>query len=196
VAPAAHRRGADRGGARSAVFAPVERLGLIVIDEEHDSSYKHEGDPRYDARHVAAARGPTLRRLVAGSATPRPETAHALRRLRLRERVGTARSAVRVLDMRGAGHPLHPETRRALGTARKSIVLLNRRAGRTSSPAARAGRRGSARTATSRLSCTAPSARSRAITAATASACRSAATRAARSRSRAMARAPSGWRRS
>src|SRR2546423_504614 len=61
-------------GPRSAVFAPIEDVGLIVVDEEHESSYKHEGDPRYDAREVAeerARRGGAL--LLAGSATPRAE---------------------------------------------------------------------------------------------------------------------------
>jgi primosomal protein N' (replication factor Y) len=116
-------------GPRSAVFAPVADLGLVVIDEEHDSSYKHEGDPRYDARAVAAERarraGATL---LAGSATPRPETWHGLPHLRLPSRVDSRPlPPVRVLDMRGAQHPLHPLTRRALAAARKSIVLLNRR---------------------------------------------------------------------
>ncbi len=117
-------------GPRSAVFAPVERLGLIVVDEEHDASYKHEGDPRYDARHVAAYRAAyTGARLLLGSATPRPETAYRIATVKLTERVGGARAlpAVRVLDMRGAHHALHPETRRALTSASKSIVLLNRR---------------------------------------------------------------------
>ena len=117
-------------GPRSAVFAPVANLGLIVVDEEHDASYKQEGDPRYDARHVAAYRAyQSGARLLAGSATPRPETIHTMRRLRLPTRVAGGRDLppVRVLDMRGAQHSLHPETRRALGASRKSIVLLNRR---------------------------------------------------------------------
>jgi primosomal protein N' (replication factor Y) len=116
-------------GPRSAVFAPVADLGLVVVDEEHDASYKHEGDPRYDARRVAAERARRAgARLLVGSATPRPETWAALPRLSLRERAdGRPLPPVRVLDMRGAGHPLHPETRRALGDARKAIVLLNRR---------------------------------------------------------------------
>jgi len=116
-------------GPRSAVFAPVADLGLIVVDEEHDASYKHEGDPRYDARRVAAERARrTGARLLAGSATPRPESWRGLPHLRLTERVNGRRlPPVKVLDMRGSRHPLHPETRGALAAARKSIVLLNRR---------------------------------------------------------------------
>jgi primosomal protein N' (replication factor Y) len=112
-------------GPRSSVFAPIERLGLIVIDEEHDPSYKHEGDPRYDARRVAERRGVTL---VCGSATPRPESALGLRRLRLPERVdGASLPPVKILDMRGVSSALHPETTEALHGAGKAIVLLNRR---------------------------------------------------------------------
>jgi primosomal protein N' (replication factor Y) (superfamily II helicase) len=116
-------------GPRSAVFAPVADLGLVVVDEEHDASYKHEGDPRYDARTVAAERarraGATL---VAGTATPRPESWHRLPHLRLPDRVDSrGLPPVRVLDMRGSSTPLHPLTRRALAASRKSIVLLNRR---------------------------------------------------------------------
>jgi primosomal protein N' (replication factor Y) len=120
-------------GPRSAVFAPIEDVGLIVVDEEHDPSYKHEGDPRYDARHVAAeraARSDAL--LVLGSATPRPESAHGVRRSRLPRRVdGGPLPAVHVLDTRGQPHGLHPLTTHALADVRdargKAVVLLNRR---------------------------------------------------------------------
>ncbi|MCW3005869.1 MAG: priA [Solirubrobacterales bacterium] len=121
------RRGQARVcvGPRSAVFAPIERLGLIVIDEEHDSSYKHEGDPRYDARLVAQQRGA---RVVAGSATPRPESWERMRRIVLRERVdGQRMPPVEILDMREVRSALHPRTFAGLLDAPKSIVLLNRR---------------------------------------------------------------------
>src|SRR5437879_10244971 len=84
------RRGEARVcvGPRSAVFAPVDDLGLVVVDEEHDPSYKHEGDPRYDARRVAERRAAEAGAvLLCGSATPRPESVARLRRLRLGERV-------------------------------------------------------------------------------------------------------------
>jgi primosomal protein N' (replication factor Y) len=121
-------------GPRSAVFAPIERLGLIVVDEEHDSSYKHEGDPRYDARTVAARRASdNSALLLLGSATPRPESVHgASGVIRLSRRVdGRPLPRVSVLDMREQGHGLHPLTAAALADVRsargKAIVLLNRR---------------------------------------------------------------------
>ncbi|HEY3864940.1 MAG TPA: primosomal protein N' [Solirubrobacteraceae bacterium] len=121
-------------GPRSAVFAPIEDLGLIVVDEEHDASYKHEGDPRYDARDVAAERARRCGALLLlGSATPRPESALAAPRpLRLPGRVdGRPLPEVQVLDMRGESQGLHPLTARALAEVRseggKAMVLLNRR---------------------------------------------------------------------
>ncbi len=120
-------------GPRSAVFAPIEDVGLIVVDEEHDSSYKHEGDPRYDARDVAAERA---RRsgalLLLGSATPRPESVERMQVLEMSKRIdGRPLPAVEVLDMRGEGHALHPRTADALAALKaergKAIVLLNRR---------------------------------------------------------------------
>lgn len=116
-------------GPRSAVFAPLERLGLIVVDEEHDPSYKHEGDPRYDARRVAAKRAQDAGALLlCGSATPRPESYRALRRIRLTRRVdGQHPPPVTTVDMRGIDAALHPDTVDALAVSRKSIVLLNRR---------------------------------------------------------------------
>jgi len=122
-------------GPRSAVFAPLPDLGLIVIDEEHDSSYKQEGDPRYDARAVARRRAADAGAvLIAGSATPRPESWSGLERLELPERIdGRPLPPVEILDMRdvpGRAGPLHPVTREALaglGEGSKAIVMLNRR---------------------------------------------------------------------
>ncbi len=120
-------------GPRSAVFAPISGLGLIVLDEEHDSSYKHEGDPRYDARDVAAERASRSGALLlAGSATPRPESSHRMPTLELPRRVdGRPLPPVSVLDMRGQRSGLHPVTAAALAKVRddggKAIVLLNRR---------------------------------------------------------------------
>jgi primosomal protein N' (replication factor Y) len=121
-------------GPRSAVFAPIEDLGLIVIDEEHDASYKHEGDPRYDARDVAAERAMRCGALLLlGSATPRPESVRETPRpLRLPGRVdGRPLPEVQILDMRGETQGLHPLTARALAEVRsaggKAMVLLNRR---------------------------------------------------------------------
>ena len=121
-------------GPRSAVFAPVADLGLIVIDEEHDSSYKQESDPRYDAREVASERARLAGAvLVAGSATPRPESWERMSRLELPERVDRLRlPPVEVLDMRGGVRgALHPRTVEALAAVRdagsKAIVLVNRR---------------------------------------------------------------------
>ncbi|MBV9337003.1 MAG: primosomal protein N' [Solirubrobacterales bacterium] len=129
------RRGEARVcvGPRSAVFAPLADIGLIVVDEEHDPSYKHERDPRYDGRSVALRRARQHGAvLLAGSATPRPESVLALRHLYLPHRIdGRPLPPVEVLDMRGLHHPLHPRTRMALADVRadagKAIVLLNRR---------------------------------------------------------------------
>ena len=129
------RRGEARlcVGPRSAVFAPFDDLGLIVIDEEHDGSYKQEGDPRYDARLVAERRAALEGALlVAGSATPRPESLVSHERLELAERVdGRGLPPVEIVSMAGAAGPLHERTRQELDAVRrggeKAIVLLNRR---------------------------------------------------------------------
>jgi primosomal protein N' (replication factor Y) len=120
-------------GARSAVFAPVRGLGLIVVDEEHDGSYKQDSDPRYDARTVAAKRA-SIEGAVAvfGSATPRPESWAALERIDLGGRLGAELPPVSVVDLRReAGYPLSAPLLDALrGVADrrgKAILMLNRR---------------------------------------------------------------------
>ncbi len=123
-------------GPRSAIFAPLTNLGLIVVDEEHDPSYKQEGDPSYDARDVARRRAADSGAvLVAGSATPRPESWLALPRVELPQRVdGRELPPVQIADMRGAhsrSGPLGPAALDALEQVRrrgeKAIVLVNRR---------------------------------------------------------------------
>lgn len=131
-------------GARSALFAPVPDLGLIVVDEEHESSFKQESVPRYHAREVALERA-RLEGAVAllGSATPSLESWHAvqqgeLRVLELPERVaGGQLPAVRIVDLREqrsegshwlvVSSPLREALQQALRREEKAILFLNRR---------------------------------------------------------------------
>ena len=94
-------------GARSAVFAPVEPLGLVIVDEEHEHSYKQEEAPRYNARDLAVVRGQLEgAAVVLGSATPSMESYYNVQRgkyglLSLTERVDNINMPlVRVIDMR------------------------------------------------------------------------------------------------
>jgi primosomal protein N' (replication factor Y) len=131
-------------GTRSAVFAPLQRLGLIVVDEEHEGSYKQEESPRYHGRDVAVVRGRLENALVVlGSATPSLESASNARAgryalLRLTRRVADRPLAsVQVVDMRAeyAAHGpdvaiserLAAAIRLRLERAEQSLVLLNRR---------------------------------------------------------------------
>jgi len=126
-------------GPRSALFAPLSRVGLIVLDEEHETSYKQEETPRYHAREVARERARREgARLVLGSATPSLE-AYALalqgelRLLELPHRVdGRPFPPVRVVDMRSS--PYRPFTRmlreavaERLGRGEQVLLFLNRR---------------------------------------------------------------------
>ncbi len=125
-------------GARSAVFAPIRDLGLVVIDEEHDSSYKAGSAPRYHARQVAMKRCAIEgARLVMGSATPSVEAWRlmdegSMERLPLTRRLaGGAEPAVEVVDMRGERGPISRRLAEAVRDARRdgkqSILFLNRR---------------------------------------------------------------------
>jgi len=131
-------------GTRSAVFAPFERLGLIIVDEEHDPSYKQEEAPRYHGRDVAVVRGQRDTALVVlGSATPSMETfQHAqsgkYARVTLARRVLDRPLAdVRLVDMREEYAAEGPDVvvSRALTEAIEArltrreqvLVLLNRR---------------------------------------------------------------------
>jgi primosomal protein N' (replication factor Y) (superfamily II helicase) len=131
-------------GTRSAVFAPLGGLGLIIVDEEHDGSYKQEESPRYHGRDVAVVRGSHAGALVVlGSATPSLESFHNAEigrysLISLERRVlDRPMAAVRIVDMRaeyaesGPGvilsRPLCESIADRLGRNEQSIVLLNRR---------------------------------------------------------------------
>ena len=136
-------------GARSAIFAPVEPLGLIIVDEEHEYSYKQEEAPRYHARDVAVVRGRLEGAVVVlGSATPSLESFYNVRRakytlLEMASRVDDQRMPkVRVVDMRKEnrkqkGLPIFSEELKEAITRRleqreQVILFLNRRGFSTS----------------------------------------------------------------
>jgi primosomal protein N' (replication factor Y) (superfamily II helicase) len=126
-------------GARSAIFAPLERLGIIVVDEEHDPSYKQSEGFRYNARDLALVRGKQSRAcILLGSATPLVTSFHAARTgrlgyLELPYRVrDLPMPVVRVLDARGRkGETFLPDLAAALGdnlaSGGQSLLFLNRR---------------------------------------------------------------------
>jgi len=131
-------------GTRSAVFAPLEDVGLIVVDEEHDGSYKQEESPRYNGRDVAIVRAQRAGALVVlGSATPSMESYHnamtgKYERIVLERRVlDRPLAAVSVVDMReeyAAEGPdvilsraLREGIQARLERKEQSLVLLNRR---------------------------------------------------------------------
>ncbi|MFN3409907.1 MAG: primosomal protein N', partial [Limisphaerales bacterium] len=131
-------------GARSAIFAPVEPLGLIIVDEEHEHTYKQEEAPRYHARDVAVVRGQREGAVVVlGSATPSLESFYNCKQgkytlLELPERADNAKMPlVRVVDMRQTarkekGIPIFsPQLKEAihqrLERGEQTILFLNRR---------------------------------------------------------------------
>src|SRR5262249_12648922 len=120
-------------GARSALFAPMRDVGLIVLDEEHDSAYKQDADPRYDARTVAAKRAALAGAVAAyGSATPRPRGWARLQHLERPVRIGAPLPHVRLVDLRRErGYPLSAPLLAELGAIAdgggRAILLLNRR---------------------------------------------------------------------
>ena len=136
-------------GTRSAVFAPLERVGLLIVDEEHDASYKQEEIPRYNARDVAIVRGRRAGALVVlGSATPSMESYHnaisgKYDRVVLERRVlDRPLAAVTVVDMREEyaaegpdvilSRPLRAAIGDRLALGEQALVLLNRRGFATS----------------------------------------------------------------
>lgn len=126
-------------GPRSALFAPLKNIGVIVVDEEHENSYKQDETPRYHARHAALIRGRENKAVVIlGSATPDLESMHnaigGLYTLQsLPERLGGSLPSVEIVDMRGVSVPdgFSPVLRDAmddtLAAGKQIILYFNRR---------------------------------------------------------------------
>ncbi|MDD5449002.1 MAG: primosomal protein N' [Candidatus Omnitrophica bacterium] len=131
-------------GPRSAIFAPVKNLGLVIIDEEHETSYKQEDSPRYHAREVAIKRAElTNSTVILGSATPSLEAYHAAKTGRYRLICLTERilkrelPKVKIVDMRKElakrkrlavfSFPLEEAISRSLSGKRQIMLFLNRR---------------------------------------------------------------------
>lgn len=130
-------------GARSAVFAPLDNIGLIIVDEEHETSYKQSDNPRYNARDVALWRGEHHRiPVILGSATPSLESRARAQRgvyelLRLTHRAGGAQlPAVEVVDMTtmiadgpetNFSKQLQDKLMDRLNRHEQSVLMLNRR---------------------------------------------------------------------
>lgn len=125
-------------GPRSAVWAPVRDLGLVIVDEEHETTYKQDETPRYNARDVAVLRGAVEgARVVLGSATPSLESWMNVKRgkyalAEMRSRAGAGRlPAVRLVEMQQDGGIFSEELldamKRRLGDGEQTILFLNRR---------------------------------------------------------------------
>ena len=126
-------------GTRLAVFAPIPNLGLIVVDEEHDSSFKQMEGLRYSARDLAVVRAKHVRvPVVLGSATPALETYHnalsgRYRLLQLPRRIGAVMPRIQCVDTRGSGlaEGLSPALLAAVaervGRHEQSLIFINRR---------------------------------------------------------------------
>ena len=131
-------------GARSAIFAPLENIGLIIIDEEHESSYKQDETPRYHARDLAIWRGNYHHcPVVLGSATPSLESraraqkgVYELLRLNQRAKSSAQLPSIEIVDMRKEMQKNHVSTfssqlqekiQDRLAKKEQTVLLLNRR---------------------------------------------------------------------
>lgn len=137
---AAHGESCVVLGTRSAIFVPLPRAGLVIVDEEHDSSYKQQDGLRYHARDLALVRAKALHvPVVLGSATPALETlanvaAGRYRQLHLNARPGGARvPEFRIVDLRGKPlrDGLAPElvaaVRACIARGEQALIFRNRR---------------------------------------------------------------------